>query len=228
MLPRALTLSLVIASPLLAAPLQAPAAPPAEPPGPSAVLTDRDGHRMAVTDLAYAVEEREAGMVYVTRMPYLPLRTGRGEWRIPLAAIKTVTVGPQPRPAALGRRLQRRGLLRLRIGADGAPAVVQAAQSLGAPALDQAVVDWLRAERFTPGQGSLASEPLDLDVRLEVAERSVARPPAIPMVTLGLHDGTEVAGAPMVAGVLAGKAGAGEFRLALADCATGELKPAPK
>ena len=212
---RSLALVLGLCSPIALAAQDAPA-----PTGPDAVLVDRDGHEMAVTDLAYAVEETEAGVVFVTRMPYLPLRTGRGEWRIPLGSVRAVTVGEPPRPPALARPLALRGGLAVRVAPDGTVSAVEPAPALGDPALDAALAALIRRQAFVAGRGAPAvagrSVRLQVDVRVTPVESEPVTAPST--VTLRLADGSELAGEPMVAGTWVGRAGVGEYRLALAEC----------
>lgn len=190
------------------------------PSGPDAVLVDRDGHEMTVTDLGYAVEETEAGTVFVTRMPYLPLRTGRGEWRIPLGSVLAITVAEPPRPPTLAQPVSMQGGLAVRVAADGTPAAVEQAPALGDPALDAALAALVRRQRFVAGHGApgVAGRPVRLRVDLRVTPLEPEPVTASPTVTLRLTDGTELSGEPMVAGTWVGKAGVGEYRLALADC----------
>jgi hypothetical protein len=175
---------------------------------------------VAVTDLAYAVEEAEGGQLFVTRLPYLPLRNGRGEWRLPLGAIRTVSVAEPPRAPTLVTPVERAGSLAVQVGRDGRVLAVETTAGLGDPALDAAVAALARTCGYRGGVGAaaVAEQPLALRTTLRIAPAAAPPVDEPPSVTLILQDGTEVAGAPAVAGVFAGRAGAGEYRLALHDC----------
>jgi len=210
----------------LAAPLLALLPVPQEPaPGPAATVTDTDGTAVPITALTLLAEETEAGTLYVTRLPYVPLKTGRGEWRIPLTSITRIDVAPAARPAALPAPARRNARLRVTVPAEGRP-VVSTANSSGHGALDAAlgmVAGELDYARPT-GDGAAAHRPVELEATLLV--REVAQPSvrALPVLNLQLRSGETASGRPTGALRLEGARGEGTFQIDLADCRSIKLR----
>ncbi len=200
-------------------------APQEPPPGPAAGVIDAAGTTVAITDAALSSEEAEGGTLYVTRLPYVPLQTGRGEWRIPLAAIARINVEPPATPAALPTPGAWRAQLRVTVPAEGRPSVVTTRSSGVLPldaALGLAAVE-LPFQRPT-GEGSVATQPLLLEASVQL--RAVRQPavPGLPVLRLQLRNGESATGRATGPLVLVGTRGAGTYRIALRECRSITLK----
>lgn len=194
-------------------------------PGPAATVTDASGTAVAITELRLLAEESEAGTLYVTRLPYIPLQTGRGEWRIPLAAIARVDVAPPATPAALNAPAHWSAQLRVTVPGEGRAAVTTATSSGHLP-LDAALGMAAAELEFTrpTGEGPAAKRPVELSATVQIRELGRPAGRALPVLTLRLHNGESATGRPTGPFRLEGTRGAGTFRIDLTDCRVIELR----
>lgn len=201
------------------------AAPPQDPaPGPGATVTDLDGIAVTISATALLAEEAEAGTLYVTRLPYVPLQTGRGEWRIPLAAIARIDVAPPPQPAALLKEGTWVARLGITFTPGAAPAVTTTSGS-GAAALDAAlgVVAATLPYRAPRGAGAGSQRPVLLEASVRIRELPQPTAVQLPLLSLRLHNGETASGRATGPLTLEGMRGAGRYRVRLAECRTVEF-----
>lgn len=196
-----------------------------EPAPPAADVTDAAGVVVSVSGTTLVQEESEAGTLYVTRLPYVPLQTGRGEWRIPLAAIRRIDVAPAAVPAALARPGRWTARLRVKVQPEKAPAVTTI-RSSGVVPLDAALGMAAAELPFTApsGRGPAAERPVELEAVVQLQE--VAPPPVrdLPVLTLQLRDGETATGRATGPLTLEGSRGSGTYRLRLRDCRRVEFR----
>jgi hypothetical protein len=191
--------------------------PPAA--GITAAATDAAGTTVTITEATFVQEETESGTLYLTRLPYVPLKTGRGEWRIPLAAIARIEVTPPPTPAALRTPGHWRARLRVALKPEGLPAI-STVDGTGVLPLDAALGMAAATLPFTPatGTGAAAQRPLLLDATVQLREVPQAAPVIHPVLSLKLRNGESAQGRATGPLILEGTRGAGTFRIALRDC----------
>ncbi|MHC5021870.1 MAG: hypothetical protein ACYTGX_17525 [Planctomycetota bacterium] len=192
---------------------------PAPPAGVTAAATDASGTTVTLTEATFVQEESESGTLYLTRLPYVPLKTGRGEWRIPLAAIARIDVTPPATPAALRTPGHWRARLRVALHPEGQPAV-STVESTGVLPLDAALGMAAATLPFTPATGTdgAAQRPLLLDATVQLREVPQAAPVIHPILSLKLRNGETAQGRPTGPLILEGTRGAGTFRIGLRDC----------
>ncbi len=193
--------------------------------GPAAVLTDSSGARTEVKDLRFVIEEVEGGTVFQTRLPHLPLRRGAGEWRIPLAAIRSFEVKPGDEDAAVRAPREWTASLAVEVGPGGEARAARVDPGTGVQALDESLVRTATTLAFRPAVRGGAPGAGTTRLRAEVRLSAEGSPPTRgrPRLRLALSDGSSAEGELASPGILAGSLGGGEFRIALADVARCEI-----